>query len=76
MEVEPSHLLAQENLGRLYERQGEWAKAAAVYQQGAEATASPVAYWQLGRLYERLGSLEEAAIAYQMAALGPPETDT
>ena len=63
---------------QLYERTGEWDKAAARWKQASE-TAPRVAQWHIeyGRALDRLGRKDEAlAEANRAAEIGPPSVQT
>jgi tetratricopeptide (TPR) repeat protein len=55
-------------LGALYERQGQWEKAIAAFEQAALRDAgSATAYRSLGALYERTGRIGRAVRALERA---------
>ncbi len=71
--LDPGYADAHNNLGRLYDRQGNWTAALTAYQQALTLDDKNAIYeFNLGTVYERLGRYDQAVSAYQRAlALNP-----
>ena len=65
IEIDPRHVKALFNMGRLYLQQGEPRKAFDAFSRVVEFTSDNAAAWNyLGYIYETLGSIENAIFAY------------
>jgi predicted Zn-dependent protease len=73
--AQPASTVAQEGLGRLYYRRGEYAKAAPLLEGIARQTRDPVVLQQLAYAAEKTGDRERAIAAYRDVLAVEPRAD-
>jgi predicted Zn-dependent protease len=75
VEVQPGSAIAQEGLGRLYYRRGEYAKALPLLEGLAAQTRDPVVLQQLAYAAEKTGDRERAIATYRDVLAVEPQAE-